>query len=65
MKVIKVSITSQVNGEMGASARLKFDENGKPIMKAYDKDGKGVLDMPVGGYEIPTLLSKFPLYTSA
>ena len=65
LKVNKVSITSQVNGVMGASARLKFDDNGKPIMKAYDKDGKGVLDMPVEGYEIPALLAKFPLYTNA
>ena len=59
-----IQVSSAVNGILGASARLKYDEAGNKIMKAYDKNGLGVLDMPVEDYEVSDILEKFPLYNN-
>eukprot|EP00958_Prasinococcus_capsulatus_P029388 scaffold7404_cov363-Prasinococcus_capsulatus_cf.AAC.4 len=62
LKVHEIYVTSHINGVLGASARMKYDEEGMPILKALDKDGKGVLDGNVESYEVPSLLSKYALY---
>ena len=57
-----VGSTQTDNGILGSSTRMKYNEMGLPIMKAYDADGKGVLDYDVSQYEVESLLSPFPLY---
>lgn len=42
---------------MGDSARLKYDSEGQPILKAYDTNGAGVLEHPVEYYEVDSILS--------
>ena len=55
---------SQVNGVLGASARMKYSKAGNPILKALNKDGEGILDKPVEAYEVSSLSSKYSLYSS-
>jgi len=62
LRIDHIEITSKANGILGASSRLKYDESGKKIMKGYDKNGLGILEMSVGDYEVPELLAPFPLY---
>ena len=57
MKLERVELSDAVSGTLGDSARLKYDDNGKPIMQAYDKDGAGVLDGSIETYEVSSLLS--------
>ena len=62
LKISSVQVTDDANGILGSSTRMKYNEIGLPIMKAYDADGKGVLDYNVQHYEVDSLLSSFPLY---
>lgn len=57
MRLEKVELSNAVSGTLGDSARLKYDEDGKPIMQALDKDGSGILDGSIEKYEVSTLLS--------
>ena len=62
LKLSSIQVTDDANGILGSSTRMKYNEMGLPIMKAYDADGKGVLDYDVSQYEVESLLSPFPLY---
>lgn len=64
MQINKVELTEKVTGVLGDSARLKYDENGKAILEAYDKDGMGILDNSVGFYVVDSLLSTAKVSTS-
>ena len=41
LKLKKATLSAEANGIIGSSIRMKWDQDGKPIMSAYDKDGGG------------------------
>ena len=47
-----ISLSDRVSGILGDTSRLKFDAQGNPILKAYDKDGSGILDKPIESYQV-------------
>lgn len=65
MQMNKVSLSEDVTGVLGDSARVKYDENGEPILEAHDKDGAGILDHPVEFYEVDSLLSTDKVVSSS
>ena len=62
LRILEISMSSRVDGLLGASTRLKLDQKGNPILKAFDKDGAGVLEHPPQYYKVDTITSEFPLY---
>ena len=66
MKMNKLEVTDHISGILGDTSRLKYDNQGLPIMEAYDKDGAGVLEGSGESYEVEGLLStSHPLYTNS
>lgn len=64
MKMTRLEVSDHVSGVLGDSSRLKYDDQGLPIMEASDKDGSGVLEGSVESYEVADLLStSHPLYS--
>lgn len=52
-----IQVSDAVTGVMGDSARLKYDSDEQPILKAHDADGAGILDHPVDFYQVDSILS--------
>lgn len=65
MQMNKVELSEDATGVLGDSARVKYDDNGEPILEAYDKDGAGILDHPIGFYEVDSLLSTDKVVSSS
>ena len=42
LKLKKAMLSAEANGIIGSSIRMKWDQDGIPIMSAYDKDGAGM-----------------------
>ena len=53
LKIERVHLSEAVGGILGASATIKYDSDGNPILKSSDKDGAGILDGK--GYEYEPL----------
>mmetsp|Transcript_8246 Transcript_8246/g.30412 ORF Transcript_8246/g.30412 Transcript_8246/m.30412 type:complete len:668 (-) Transcript_8246:118-2121(-) len=61
----KVALSDFANGLLGCSVRVKKDAEGHPIMRAYDSDGGGILEAPIGAYEVADVLDfTLPLYNT-
>eukprot|EP00958_Prasinococcus_capsulatus_P030181 scaffold7978_cov376-Prasinococcus_capsulatus_cf.AAC.1 len=41
LKIRKIKLSSQAHGVLGQTSRIKYDNEGKAVMAAEDKDGKG------------------------
>ena len=46
-----------MTGVIGQTSRVKYDENGMPVMYAQDTNGKGVIDGTAEDYELDSLVS--------
>ena len=67
-KIKKIALSSEAHGVIGQTSRVKYDENGMPVMAAQDKNGKGVIDGTPEDYELSSLLStefKFSVFNGA
>eukprot|EP00958_Prasinococcus_capsulatus_P022821 scaffold3261_cov349-Prasinococcus_capsulatus_cf.AAC.1 len=67
-KIKKIALSSEAHGVIGQTSRVKYDENGMPVMAAQDKDGKGVIDGTPEDYELSSLTStdfKYSVFNSA
>ena len=67
-KIKKIALSSEAHGVIGQTSRVKYDENGMPVMAAQDKNGMGVIDGTPEDYELDTLLStafKFSVFEGA
>ena len=65
MKINMVILSETANGILGCTMRVQKDATGQPIMKAYDKDGLGILEAPVSQYEVSDILfEEFPEYSN-
>mmetsp|Transcript_11120 Transcript_11120/g.40765 ORF Transcript_11120/g.40765 Transcript_11120/m.40765 type:complete len:318 (-) Transcript_11120:182-1135(-) len=56
-KIKKIALSSEAHGVIGQTSRVKYDENGMPVMAAQDKNGKGVIDGTPEDYELSSLTS--------
>ena len=54
--VNRVELSDTVSGVLGDSARIKYDEQGQPLLKAHDQDGAGILDSPLSAYLVESLV---------
>lgn len=67
-KIKKIALSSEAHGVIGQTSRVKYDENGMPVMAAQDKNGKGVIDGTAEDYELSSLLStefKYSVFNGA
>lgn len=58
IQVLSASLSSGI-GLIGETIVLKYDEQGKPIVKGMGKDGEGLLNFPISSYEVPSLTAPF------
>ena len=56
-KINKIALSSYAHGIIGQTSRVKYDADGRPVMQAEDKDGKGLIDGVASDYELDDLLS--------
>jgi len=63
-KINKIALSSDAHGVIGQTSRVKYDDNGMPIMYAQDANGKGVIDGTAEDYEVDSLTSTEFKYSS-
>eukprot|EP00958_Prasinococcus_capsulatus_P013026 scaffold1318_cov388-Prasinococcus_capsulatus_cf.AAC.47 len=56
-KINKIALSSVAHGVIGQTSRVKYDENGMPVLAAEDKNGAGVIDGEASDYELDSLTS--------
>eukprot|EP00958_Prasinococcus_capsulatus_P012987 scaffold1318_cov388-Prasinococcus_capsulatus_cf.AAC.8 len=56
-KINKIALSSDAHGVIGQTSRVKYDENGMPVLYAQDKNGLGVIDGSAEDYELDSLTS--------
>jgi len=57
LHMIRVAASERLHGLIGVSSRMKYDEDGAPILEGRDKNGAGILDGAVEDYRVSSILS--------
>eukprot|EP00958_Prasinococcus_capsulatus_P028012 scaffold6195_cov428-Prasinococcus_capsulatus_cf.AAC.4 len=63
MEIARIDLTEFAHGILGLTSRMKTNAYGEPVMKAYDKNGSGILDGTYRDYETNDILSTDFTYT--
>ena len=62
----RLAVSDAIHGLIGVSARLRYDEDGEPIMQGRDKNGAGIIDGQVSDYCVEHILApkfKYSVFT--